>query len=77
MGYGCTTKYNFTGGSDVLEPGISFSALEEQILLLKEATDAVLLDTIGLGQKMQEAFERHADSTMSSQVLWKALQTQD
>ena len=58
-----------------MEPGINFSTLEEQILLLKEATDAVLLDTIGLGQKMQEAFERHGD-TLSSAVLWKALQQQ-
>ncbi|WP_074573336.1 hypothetical protein [Selenomonas ruminantium] len=60
-----------------MEPGISFSALEEDIFLLKQATDATLSDTIGLGQKMQEAFERHAVSALSSQVLWKALQPQD
>ncbi|SHK84246.1 hypothetical protein SAMN05216582_12041 [Selenomonas ruminantium] len=57
-----------------MESGISFSALEENIFLLKEATDATLSDTIGLGKKMQEAFERHAVSSLSSQVLWKALQ---
>ena len=68
---------NCIGGSDVLEPGISFSALEEDIFLLKQATDATLSDTIGLGQKMQEAFERHTDSSLSQQVLWKALQTKD
>ena len=61
------------GGSDVLETGISFSVLEENIFRLKEATDAMLLDTIGLGQRMQEAFERHTDSSLSQQVLWKAL----
>lgn len=60
-----------------MESGISFSALEENIFLLKEATDAILRDTIGLGQKMQEAFERHTDSSLSQQVLWKALQTKD
>lgn len=59
-----------------MEPSISLAALEEKILLLKETTDAVLLDTIGLGQKMQEAFERHADSSLSSQTLWKALQSE-
>ena len=67
---------NIIGGSDVLEPGISFSALEENIFQLKQATDATLSDTIGLGQKMQEAFERHAAASLSSQVLWKALQPQ-
>ncbi len=67
---------NFIGGSDVLEPSISFSALEEDLFLLKEATDATLSDTIGLGETMQEAFERHAVSSLSSQVLWKALQPQ-
>ncbi len=61
------------GGSAVLETGISFSVLEENIFRLKEATDAMLLDTIGLGQIMQEAFERHTDSSLSQQVLWKAL----
>jgi hypothetical protein len=71
------TKYNSTGGSDVLEPGISFSTLEEQILLLKEATDAVLLDTIGLGKKMQEAFEQHAVTSLSSQMLWTTLQSKN
>jgi hypothetical protein len=59
-----------------LEPGISFSTLEEQILLLKEATDAVLLDTIGLGQKMQEAFGQHAVTSLSSQMLWTTLQSE-
>ncbi len=67
----------FIGGSDVLESVISFSALEENIFQLKEATDAMLRDTIGLGQKMQEAFERHTDSSLSQQVLWKALQTKN
>ncbi len=67
---------NIIGGSDVLEPSISFSALEEDLFLLKEATDATLSDTIGLGETMQEAFERHAVSSLSSQVLWKALQPQ-
>ena len=38
-----------------MDPVISFAALEEQISLLREATDAVLLDTIGLGQKMHAA----------------------
>lgn len=65
------------GGSDVLESGISFTALEENIFLLKQATDATLSDTIGLGQKMQEAFERHAALSLSSQVLWKALQPRE
>lgn len=60
-----------------MESGISFSALEENIFHLKEATDTILRDTIGLGQKMQEAFERHTDSSLSQQVLWKALQTKD
>ena len=60
-----------------MEPGISFSALEEQILLLKEATDAVLLDTIGLGQKMQEAFGQHAVTSLSSQMLWTTLQSEN
>lgn len=66
----------FIGGSDVLETGISFSVLEENIFRLKEATDAMLLDTIGLGQKMQEAFERHTDSSLNQQVLWKALRSE-
>lgn len=60
-----------------MESVISFSALEENIFQLKEATDAMLRDTIGLGQKMQEAFERHTDSSLSQQVLWKALQTKN
>lgn len=60
-----------------MEPGISFSALEEQIFLLKETTDAVLLDTIGLGQKMQEAFERHAATSLSAQTLWTTLQSEN
>lgn len=68
---------NFIGGSDVLEPDISFTALEENIFHLKQTTDVALSDTIGLGQKMQEAFERHAALSLSSQVLWKALQPQE
>lgn len=60
-----------------METSISFSDLEENIFLLKEATDATLSDTVGLGKKMQEAFERHAATALSSQVLWKALQPQD
>lgn len=59
-----------------METGISFSVLEENIFRLKEATDAMLLDTIGLGQKMQEAFERHTDGALSQQVLWKALRSE-
>lgn len=60
-----------------MEPSISFTALEENIFLLKQATDAALSDTIGLGQKMQEAFERHASLSLSSQALWKTLQPRD
>ncbi|MCR5756315.1 MAG: hypothetical protein K6F95_00185 [Selenomonas sp.] len=60
-----------------MESGISFSALEENIFQLKGATDAMLRDTIGLGQKMQESFERHANSSLSQQVLWKALRAKN
>lgn len=51
----------------------SFALLEEDFVLLQEKAEDVLLGTVGLGQKMQEAFERHGDG-MSSSVLWKALQ---
>ena len=49
--------------------------LEEDFFLLQTKAEDILLDTVGLGQKMQEAFERHGD-TLSSAVLWKALQQQ-
>ena len=51
----------------------SFALLEEDFFLLQAKAEDVLLGTVGLGQKMQEAFERHGDG-MSSSVLWKALQ---
>ncbi|WP_075429449.1 hypothetical protein [Selenomonas sp. GACV-9] len=51
----------------------SFTMLEEDFFLLQAKAEDILLDTVGLGQKMQEAFERHGD-TLSSAVLWKALQ---
>ena len=60
-----------------MDPVISFAALEEQISLLREATDAVLLDTIGLGQKMQEAFGQDAATSLNSQMLWTALQAKN
>ena len=59
-----------------MDPVSSFAALEEQISLLREATDAVLLDTIGLGQKMQEAFGQDAVTSLSSQMLWTTLQSE-
>ena len=51
----------------------SFALLGEDFFLLQAKAEDVLLDTIGLGRKMQEAFERHGDG-MSMSVLWKALQ---
>lgn len=60
-----------------MKSSITCSSLEENIFHLKEATDTMLRDTIGLGQKMQEAFERHTDSYLSQQVLWKALQAKN
>ena len=51
----------------------SFALLDEDFFLLQTKAEDVLLDTVGLGRKMQEAFERHGEG-MSSSVLWKALQ---
>ena len=39
----------------------SFALLEEDFFLLQAKAEDVLLSTVGLGQKMQEAFERHGD----------------
>ena len=69
-----------TGGSGVNSlnadrAATSFALLEEDFFLLQAKAEDILLDTVGLGQKMQEAFERHGD-TLSSAVLWKALQQQ-
>ena len=50
----------------------SFALLEEDFFLLQAKAEDVLLDAVGLGQKMQAAFERHSD-IMSSAVLRKAL----
>ncbi len=69
-----------TGGSGVNSlnadrAATSFALLEEDFFLLQAKAEDILLDTVGLGHKMQEAFERHGD-TLSSAVLWKALQQQ-
>ena len=69
-----------TGGSGVNSlnadrAATSFALLEEDFFLLQAKAEDILLDTVGLGHKMQEASERHGD-TLSSAVLWKALQQQ-
>ena len=69
-----------TGGSGVNSlnadrAATSFAMLEEDFFLLQTKAEDMLLDTVEIGKKMQEAFERHGD-TLSSAVLWKALQQQ-
>ena len=51
----------------------SFAMLEDDFFLLQAKAEDILLDTVGLGQKMQEASERHGD-ILSPAILWKALQ---
>jgi len=50
----------------------SLDALERNFLSLENSAEDVLLDTVGLGQKMQEAFDRH-ESGICPTALRKAL----
>lgn len=43
-----------------------FTLLDEDFFFCKPKLKDVLLDTIGLGRKMQEAFERHGDGIGTS-----------
>ena len=55
---------------------LSFAVLEEDFFLLQAKAENILLDTVGLGQKMQDALDRHG-AYLNSAVLWKTLQSKE
>lgn len=58
------------------QASLNFAMLEEDFFLLQTKAEDILLDTVGLGRKMQDAWDRHG-AYLSSAVLWKALQNKE